>query len=213
MEKITLKKAVDYEVFVAYDGTEFPAERFGSIDEAKEQCEKYEQSAEGIIASKAMKVLKPYKVPGSDKLSIDAVPESIRESMPDWRKHLFNPVNLAIHCIGMELLTARWSCLDDNAEQVYVFKPKNQSDIDIVIQYCNIKNMPISDWGYKETEYGKDLAAVLTYYNTVCTTDNIKIGHTYIVIPMPAIEGTDVIDIEKVLDLWTEVIKDIKENY
>lgn len=36
MKKITKKRTVDYEVFVAYDGTEFSAETFSSIDEAKE---------------------------------------------------------------------------------------------------------------------------------------------------------------------------------
>lgn len=213
MEKITKKKTVDYEVFVAYDGTEFSAETCSS-DNAKEQCEKYEQSAECIVASKAVKVLKPYIVPGSDKISFDAVPESIRNGMPEWRKHLFNPVNLAIHCIGMELLTARWSCMDDNAEQIYIFKPKKQCDIDVVVQYCKIKNMPVNDWCYEEKDYGKDLAAVLAHYNTECEgIYSIKVDHTYIVIPMPDIEVTSVIDIEKVISLWTDLLKDVKENY
>lgn len=213
MKKIIKKKTVDCEVFVAYDGTEFSAES-RSIDDAKEQCEKYEQSAEAIVTSKAMKVLKLYKVPGSDKLSLDAVPESIKENMPDWKKHLYNPDTLAIHCIASELLTARWSIMDDNADQVYIFKPKKQSDIDTVVQYCNIKSMPINNWCYKETEYGKDLAAVLSHYNTECTDiDSIKVGHTYIVITMPVPEVTSVIDIEKVLSLWTEFLKDVEENY
>ena len=213
MEKITKKKAVDYEVFVAYDGTEFSAES-RSIDDAKEQCEKYEQSAEAIVTSKAMKVLKPYKVPGSDKLSLDTVPESIRENMSDWHKHLYNQATLAIHCIASELLTARWSVMDDQADQVYIFKPKKQSDIDTVVQYCNIKSMSINDWCYKETEYGKDLAAVLSHYNAECTDiDSIKVGHTYIVITLPVLKVTSVIDIEKVLSLWTEFLKDVEENY
>lgn len=214
MEKITKKRTVDYEVFVAYDGTEFSAETFSSIDEAKKQCEKYEQSAECIVASKAMKLLKPYIVPGSDKISLDAVPESIRNGMPEWRKNLFNPVNLAIHCIGVDLVTARWSIMDDNAEQIYIFKPKKQSDIDAVVQYCKIKNIPVNDWRYEEKDYGKDLTAVLTHYSTECEgIDSIKVDHTYIVIPMPDIEITSVIDIEKTISLWTDLLKDVKENY
>lgn len=78
MEKITKQKKVDYTVFVAYDGTEFSAETWDSDVKAQEECKQYEESAKGIIAGKAMKVLKPYKVPGSDKLSLDNVSDEIK---------------------------------------------------------------------------------------------------------------------------------------
>ena len=96
------------------------------------------QSAEGIVASKATKVLKPYIVPDSDKISLDAVPESIRNGMPEWRKHLFNPVNLAIHCIGMELLTARYSCMDANATQIYI-SSSLRSSVTLMLLYSIVR--------------------------------------------------------------------------
>ena len=74
--------------------------------------------------------------------------------------------------------------------------------------------MPVRDWGYEEKDYGKDLAAVLAHYNAECEgIDGIKVDHTYIVIPMPNIEVTSVIDIEKAISLWTALLKDVKENY
>ena len=214
MKKIIQRKTVDYEVYVAYDGTEFSAETFDSIDAAKKQCEKYEQSAAGVITNKAMKVLKPYIVPGSDKISLDAVPEAIRKDMSKWYRWLFDPNHLAIQCIASDLLTANWSCIADNSKAVYTFKPKKQSDIDIVAQYCTISGAPIHNCVYKETDYTKDLAAILNHYHHECTgAEGIKVGHMYLVIVIADLEFTSVIDIEKVTSLWTDLLKDVKENY
>lgn len=161
-----------------------------------------------------MKVLKPYIVPGSDKLSLDAVPEATRKDMSRWRQSLFDPTNLAVQCIASELVTANWSCLSDTAKSVYTFKPKEQSDIDIVAQYCTINGTPIHDWVYKEADYSKDLAAILNHYNSECTgAEGIKVGRMYLVIVVPDNEVTSVIDIENVVCLWIDLLKDVKENY
>lgn len=212
MKVIRKTKSVQYNVVLAYDGTEFSPETFGSLDAAKEEAKKYEASAEDSITYKAMKVLIPYVVPGSDKLSIDNVPESVKKDMPEWRKKLFNPAELAVQCIASELYTANWSCLSDVATRVYIFKPKKQSDIDSVVQYCKIIGAPVNDWVYKEKYYSKDLAAILNHYNPDCA-DDIVVGRAYIVILVPCNETTCVIDIENVLSLWTELLRDVKENY
>lgn len=134
--------------------------------------------------------------------------------MPKWRQSLFDPVNLALQCIASELVTANWSCLSDTAKSVYTFKPKKQSDIDIVAQYCKINGTPLHDWVYKEEDYSKDLATILNHYNPDCAgADGIKVGHMYLVIVVPENEVTSVIDIENVISLWTDLLKDVKENY
>lgn len=214
MEVITKQKKVDYYVVRAYDGTEFSTETFGSVDAAKDEAKKYEESAKGIIASKAMKVLKPYVVPGSDKLSLDSLSEEQKKNMSSWRKALYNPAELALQCIAAELLTSNWSCLSDTAKAVYTFKPKKQCDIDIVVQYCKIMKAPVHNWVYKEEDYGKDLAPILNHYCPDCTgADGIKVGRTYIVIVVPENGVTSVIDIEKIIGLWAELLRDVKENY
>lgn len=219
MEVITMTKEVQYYTVRAYDGTVFSTEAFGSLDAAKEAAKKYEASAKeasakSIVASKAMKVLKPYKVPGSDKLSFDAVPEATRKNMTKGCQGLFDPTNLAVQCIVSELATANWGFLSDIASAVYIFKPKKQSDIDIVAQYCTINGTPINDWVYKEADYSKDLAAILNHYHSECTgVEGIKVGHMYLVTVIPEAEVTSVIDIENVIGLWTELLNDVKENY
>ena len=60
---ITKKKEVEYRVAVAYDGTTFSEEKFGSIDAAEAEADKYDASAESIIKQRVMKVLKPYVLP------------------------------------------------------------------------------------------------------------------------------------------------------
>lgn len=212
MKKITKKRTVDYEVFVAYDGTEFPADTCSS-DKAKEQCEKYEQSAMDIITSKTMTVLKPYIVPDSDKLSLDALPEDIKNNIANWHKKLYTADRLTIYCIA-SLLTCNYGCFADNADNVYVFKPTKQSDIDNVVQYCELIKCPIYTCEYNSKDYGEALAQILKRYSVELTSlDSIKVGRTYIVIPVSNLEFTSVIDIENVFSLWADLLKDVKENY
>ena len=214
MKKITKKRTVYYEVFVAYDGTEFSAEAFSSIDEAKKQCEKYEHSTVNIVVSKAMKLLKPYVVPGFEKLNFEALPEDIKNNVVDWRKKLYTADKLTVYCIASSLLTGNYGSFVDNADNVYVFKPTKQSDIDIVVQYCELIKCPIYTYDYNSKDYGEALAQILKHYSVELTSlDSIKVGHTYLVTTVSGLEFTSVIEIESVVNLLSELLKDVKENY
>ena len=209
---ITKKKEVEYRVAVAYDGTTFSEEKFGSIDAAKAEAEKYDSSAEGIVTNRAMKVLKKYRLPDNVP-TLEEQSKEIQEnaSQRGWIKRLYtNPDELVVNCIASGLYTDHWSCLSDTAAEVYIFKPKTQEDIDIVTQYTNLKNVPLNLHRYNESDYGT-IAELLNKYRL--GNEQPVPGKTYMLITVPDNECTIVVDVHEWLSKVSAFVDDVDAKY
>lgn len=209
---ITQKREVEYRVAVAYDGTTFSEEKFGSIDAARAEAEKYDSSAEGIVTRKAMRVLKKYRMPGKEhKLEEQSKEVQEKAGQRSWIKNLYTkPDELVVNCIASGLYSDHWSCLSDTAEYVYIFKPQTQEDIDIVIQYTNLKKVPLNLHKYDESDYGT-VAELLNRYRL--GNEQPVPGKTYMLITVPENECTIVVDIHEWLSKVSAFVDDVDAKY
>ena len=212
---ITEKKEVSFEVAVAYDGTEFSAEKFGSIEAAKVEAEKYEASAKGIVKQRAMKVLKPYIVPGSENIKFEDQCDEAKAYMKVHsriQRLYIDPKYITINCIAGSLYTGNWSCLEDTAEAVYIFKPNSQDEIDAVMQYIESIKCPISAIGRRKEQYG-ELADIIDRYRTEYNKDDMLVGKTYMLIIVPDVKCTVVVDIHEWLSKVSAFVDDVDAKY
>ena len=195
---ITKKKEVSFEVAVAYDGTEFSEEKFGSINAAKAEADKYDSSAESILKQRAMRVLKPYTLPDEYR-PLEEQDKSVQEycAKVNLGTRLYkSPQSLMILCIASALHSDNWSGLADMCSEVYIFKPKTQEDIDNVAQYLNLINVPIYYTGYEPEKYG-DVGKILNKYTLSAAVEHITIGKTYVLFVTPDNECTTAVDVHE----------------
>lgn len=211
---ITKKKEVEYRVAVAYDGTTFSEEKFGSIYAAEAEADKYDASAESIIKQRAMKVLKPYVLPDKYR-PLEEQDDSVKEYCAT-RSHVAqlytSPQNLVIQCIASALYSDNWSCLADICTAVYIFKPKTQEDIEYVTQYFELINAPYCASTRDPKKYG-DIAKVLDKYDLSSSKEQITPGKTYVVFVIPEYEITSVVDIHEWLSKVSAFVDDVDAKY
>lgn len=209
---ITMKKEVEYRVAVAYDGTTFSEETFGSIDAARAEADKYNSSAEGIVTRKAMRILKKYCMP--DKVpTLEEQSKEVQEKVSQeyWMKTLYSNLDaLVVNCISSGLYTDHLSCLADVASEVYIFKPQTQEDIDIVTQYTALKKVPLNVCSYSKSDYG-DMAELLNKYR-VGYAQPVP-GKTYMLIVIPDGETTTIVDIHEWLSKVSAFVDDVDAKY
>lgn len=211
---ITKKKEVEYRVAVAYDGTTFSEEKFGSIDAAEAEADKYDASAESIIKQRAMKMLKPYVLPDKYR-PLEEQDDSVKEycATHSHVAQLYtSPQNLVIQCIASALYSDNWSCLDDMCTAVYIFKPKTQEDIEYVIQYLNLINVPYCLNTRDPKKYG-DIAKVLNKYDLSSSKEQITPGKAYVVFVIPEYEITSIVDIHEWLSKVSAFVDDVDAKY
>lgn len=211
---ITKKKEVSFDVVQCYDGTEFSAEKFGSIDNARIEAEKYESSAKGIVEQRAMRVLKPYIVPGSENIKFEDQSDEAKAYMEErpWIRRLYkDPKYVAVNCIAATLYAAGWSCLEDTATAVYIFKPKTQDDSDAVMQYLELIDCPMHI--YKRREKYGELADIMNSYTTDYNKDGMLVGKTYMLIVAPENGCTSVVDVHEWLSKVSAFVDDVDAKY
>ena len=212
---ITERKEVSFEVAVAYDGTTFSEEKFGSIEAAKTEAEKYESSAKGSVTQRAMKALKPYIVPGSENIKFKDQCDEAKAYMKIHsriQRLYMDPKYIAINCIAGSLYAGNWSCLEDIAEAVYIFKPKSQDEIDAVMQYIESVNCPIKTIERSKEQYG-EFADILDRYCTQYNKDGMLVGKTYMLIIVPDAGCTVVVDIHEWLSKVSAFVDDVDAKY
>ena len=212
---ITKKKEVEYCVAVAYDGTTFSAEKFGSIDAAKAEADKYDASAKSIIEQRAMKLLKPYIVPDSENIKFKDQCDEAKAYMKIHsriQRLYIDPKYIAINCIAGSLYAGNWSCLEDIAEAVYIFKPKSQDEIDAVMQYIELVNCPIRTIERSKEQYG-EFADIIDRYRTEYNKDGMLVGKTYMLIIVPDAGCTVVVDIHEWLSKVSAFVDDVDTKY
>lgn len=209
---ITKKKEVEYQVAVAYDGTTFSEEQFGSIDAAKAEADKYDLSAVSIVTQRAMRILKPYVLPDKHR-PLEEQAESVKEYCKNYdyvARFYKNPQQLMVECIVA--LYSGESFLTDACKVVYVFKPKSHEDIDIVTQYLNLNGTPCHSYKYESEKYG-DIGKILDRYRQIASAEQITLGKTYILFVAPDIDSTFVVDVHKWLSKVSELVDDVDINY
>ena len=211
---ITERKEVDYRVAVAYDGTTFSEEKFGSIDAAKAEADKYDASAESIVKQRAMRVLKPYMLPDKYR-PLEEQDDSVKKycTMHGHIAQLYtSPQALTIQCIASALYSDNWSCLDDICTAVYIFKPKTQEDIEYVTQYLNFINAPYGANTRDPKKYG-DLAKILNKYDLSSSKEQITPGKTYVAFVVPDNATTAIVDIHEWLSKVSAFVDDVDAKY
>lgn len=211
---ITKKKEVEYRVAVAYDGTTFSEEKFGSIDAAEAEADKYDVSAESIIKQRAMRVLKPYTLPDEYR-PLEEQDKSVQEYCDkyNYATRLYkNPHQLMIYCIAGSLYSDNWSCFDDICSEVYIFKSKVQEDIDNVAQYFNLINVPLCYARYEPEQYG-DISKVLNKYTLSVAAEHITIGKSYVLFVVPDNEATSIVDVHEWLSKVSAFVDDVDTRY
>lgn len=211
---ITKKKEVEYRVAVAYDGTTFSEEKFGSIDAAKAEADKYDASAESIIKQRAMKVLKPYVLPDKHR-PLEEQADSVKEYCTSWKyiAHFYeSEQSLMIQCIASALYSDNWSCLSDLCTAVYIFKPKTQEDIACVEQYLNSIKAPFWVTTRDPKKYG-DLANILNKYDLTSSKEQITPGKSYVLFVVPDTEATSIVDVHEWLSKVSAFVDDVDAKY
>lgn len=211
---ITKKKEVEYRVAVAYDGTTFSEEKFGSIDAAEAEADKYDASAESIIKQRAMKVLKPYVLPDKYR-PLEEQDDSVKNycATHSYIAQLYkSPQSLVIQCIASALYSDNWSCLADICTAVYIFKPKTQEDIEYVTQYLELINVPYGANTRDPKKYG-DIAKVLNKYDLSSSKEQITPGKTYAVFVVPDNAITAIVDIHEWLSKVSAFVDDVDAKY
>lgn len=211
---ITKKKEVEYRVAVAYDGTTFSEEKFGSIDAAKAEADKYDASAESIIKQRAMKVLKPYVLPDKYR-PLEEQADTVKEycTHRNYIARMYeSEQSLMIQCIASALYSDNWSCLSDWCTAVYIFKPKTQEDIVCVEQYLNSINTPFWVTKRDPKKYG-DLGKILDKYDLSSSKEQITPGKTYVLFVVPETETTSIVDIHEWLSKVSAFVDDVDAKY
>lgn len=211
---ITKKKEVEYRVAVAYDGTTFSEEKFGSIYAAEAEADKYDASAESIIKQRAMRVLKPYVLPDKYR-PLEEQDDSVKKycAMHSHVAQLYtSPQNLVVQCIASALYNDNWSCLADICTAVYIFKPKAQEDIAYVTQYLELINAPYCANTRDPKKFG-DIAKVLNKYDLSSSKEQITPGKTYVVFVVPEYEITSIVDIHEWLSKVSAFVDDVDAKY
>ena len=211
---ITKKKEVEYRVAVAYDGTTFSEEKFGSINAAEAEADKYDASAESIIKQRAMRVLKPYVLPDKYR-PLEEQDDSVKKycAMHSHVAQLYtSPQNLVVQCIASALYNDNWSCLADICTAVYIFKPKAQEDIAYVTQYLELINAPYCANTRDPKKFG-DIAKVLNKYDLSSSKEQITPGKTYVVFVVPEYEITSIVDIHEWLSKVSAFVDDVDAKY
>lgn len=212
---ITKKKEVSFEVAVAYDGTEFSAEKFGSIDAAKAEADKYDASAESIIKQRAMKVLKPYVLPDKYR-PLEEQADSVKEYCTNKYRYLArlykSPQSLVIQCIASALYNDNWSCLSDWCTGVYIFKPKTQEDIEHVEQYLESIDCPIYTHERCKEKYG-DLCQILNKYDISSSVKQITPGKSYVLFIVPENKCTSAVDVHEWRSKVSAFVDDVDAKY
>ena len=211
---ITKKKEVEYRVAVAHDGTTFSEEKFGSIDAAKAEADKYDASAKSIVEQRAMRVLKPYVLPDKYR-PLEEQDDSVKNycATHSYIAQLYtSPQSLVIQCIASALYSDNWSCLADICTAVYIFKPKTQEDIEYVTQYLNLINAPYCANTRDPKKYG-DIAKVLNKYDLSSSEEQITPGKTYVVFVVPDNAITSIVDIHEWLSKVSAFVDDVDAKY
>ena len=211
---ITKKKEVEYRVAVAHDGTTFSEEKFGSIDAAKAEADKYDASAKSIVEQRAMRVLKPYVLPDKYR-PLEEQDDSVKNycATHSYIAQLYtSPQSLVIQCIASALYSDNWSCLADICTAVYIFKPKTQEDIEYVTQYLNLINAPYCANTRDPKKYG-DITKVLNKYDLSSSEEQITPGKTYVVFVIPEYEITSIVDIHEWLSKVSAFVDDVDAKY
>ena len=212
---ITKKKEVSFEVAVAYDGTEFSEEQFGSIDAAKAEADKYDATAESIVKQRAMKVLKPYVLPDKYRPleeQADSVKEYCKKAYHYVRGLYESPQKLMIQCIASALYSDNWSCLSDICTAVYIFKPKTQEDIEHVTQYLNLIKAPCWPDTRDPKKYG-DIGKILDKYALSSSVEQITPGKSYVLFVVPDNEATSIVDVHEWLSKVSAFVDDVDTRY
>lgn len=211
---ITKKKEVEYRVAVAHDGTTFSEEKFGSIDAAKAEADKYDASAESIVKHRAMQVLKPYVLPNKYR-PLEEQADSVKEYCNAYRyiAQLYkSPQSLVIQCIASALYSDNFSCLSDMCTAVYIFKPKTQEDIEHVMQYLNLINVPCCSHARDTKKYG-DLGKILNEYDLSSFEEQITPGKSYVLFVIPEYERTAFVDVHEWLSKVSAFVDDVDARY
>lgn len=212
---ITKKKEVEYCVAVAYDGTTFSEEKFGSIDAAKAEADKYDASAERIIKQRAMKVLKPYVLPDKHR-PLEEQADSVKGYCKNVHSYIASlyesPQKLAIQCIASSLYSDNWSCLSDWCTAVYIFKPKTQEDIMCVEQYLNSIKAPFCATKRDPKKYG-DIANILNKYDLSSSKEQITPGKSYVLFVVPETGTATIVDIHEWLSKVSAFVDDVDAKY
>ena len=212
---ITKKKEVEYRVAVAHDGTTFSEEKFGSIDAAKAEADKYDASAESIVKQRAMKVLKPYVLPDKYRPleeQTDSVKEYCEKVHPYIARLYESPQSLVIQCIASALYSDNWSCLSDICTAVYIFKPKTQEDIEHVTQYLNLIKAPCWSYTRDPKKYG-DIGKILDKYALSSSVEQITPGKSYVLFIVPDNEVTAIVDVHEWLSKVSAFVDDVDARY
>ena len=212
---ITKKKEVEYRVAVASDGTTFSEEKFGSIDAAKAEADKYDASAESIVKQRAMRVLKPYVLPDKYRPfeeQADSVKEYCKNEYGYAVRLYKSPHELVIQCIASSLYSDDWSCLSDMCTAVYIFKPKTQEDIEHVAQYLNLINAPFWTITHDPKKYG-DIGKILDKYKLKSSVEQITPGKTYVLFVVPEVEETSIVDVHEWLSKVSAFVDDVDARY
>ena len=211
---ITKKKEVEYRVAVAHDGTTFSEEKFGSIDAAEAEADKYDASAKSIVEQRAMRALKPYVLPDKYR-PLEEQDDSVKNycATHSYITQLYkSPQSLVIQCIASALYSDNWSCLADICTAVYIFKPKTQEDIEYVTQYLELINVPYGANTRDPKKYG-DIAKVLNKYDLSSSKEQITPGKTYVVFVVPDNAITAIVDIHEWLSKVSAFVDDVDARY
>lgn len=115
----TVKQEVDY-AYEAYDGTMFPFKNCGGEEKAKEECKKYESSAEGIVAERLKDVLIRHPSKPIESNAVRSDGEILKA--PDT--FYFDEYILSFFGFYNDCATC------------YIFAPKSQEDIDNFKQFA-----------------------------------------------------------------------------